>query len=114
LNLKLFKRFILLSKIQRNEEKAIKFFFGNLVKCESKNSNYLKEKFINIFRFNENLSLSLNINSFKIMNLKTIYRLTLIQKITKEELIENLSKDKFNIFSKKNSEDNIIESKIYN
>lgn len=98
LNSKLIQKLILLSKKEKNEENALKYFTGNLVKCESKNSNYLKKKFLNFFKFNENISSSLNINSDKIMSNKTIFRLTSMQKINKEELKEILEKDKYSIF----------------
>jgi len=92
------KKVVLQNKIQRNEERALDYFYGNLVKCEVKDLNLLKKIFLGIIKLNEKYSEKLNIEEYKIMSYKTIFRLALADSYDIEEIEKILENEDGTIF----------------
>lgn len=93
------KKIALLDKIQRNEERALDYFYGNLVKCEVKDLDLLRKIFLGVLKINEKYSDKLNIDKDFIMSYKTIFRLALADSYDIEEIEKILQIEDDTIFT---------------
>lgn len=104
LNEKFKKKLLINNKAQRSEEKALLYFFNNLVKCEITKASYLKKMFLDVFHYNEEFASSNNINPEKIINLKIILKIINAHPETYANFEAILSKDLKSVLKDKNSE----------
>lgn len=104
LNEKLKKKLLTYNRAQRNEEKALVYFFNNLVKCESTKASYLKKMFLDVFHFNEEYASINNLNPDRIINVKIIYKIINAHPESYQYLEKILSEDSNSFLNEGNSE----------